>query len=268
MTLDRQLEDARQALEALTTDEAELSRLASEQAAEIDALKAAGSRDFAHLASLEGKRAALTSMLEEQRAHVAQARALLEKVEAEHRREAQLVRAGHLAERTRAAWGSFDGALMAFVERSLPELLNLLNLQGAWDARRAEWGELAREMGASVSRADPEPHAALLDTLAARGVDVEALCATRYRQPGSLVQQLVSWPLPGAHDIAPGDGLDLRLKAVLQEAVIQAITTKGQVDARAQQLPYASREPDSGLFSHLPKPAKRKSWKDALNPEG
>lgn len=267
MTLDRQLEDARQALEALTADEAELSRLASEQAAEIDALKAAGSRDFAHLANLEGKRAALTSMLGEQRGHVAQARALLKKLEGEHRREGQLVRAGHLAERTRAAQASFDGALMAFVERNMPELLNLLSLQGAWDARRAEWGELAREMGAPVSRADPEAHEALLSTLAARGVDVAALATTRYRQPGNLFEQVVSWPLPRPEDLAPVDGLDLRLKGILQEAVIQAIEAKSLVEAKAQRLPGGSGPHDSGLFSHLPKPTKWEGWKDALNPE-
>lgn len=81
MTLEQQIDEARAALAELTADEAELSRLQSEQAAEIDALKVAGTRDFATLATLEGKRAALSSMLSEQRASIRVAREKVDNLE-------------------------------------------------------------------------------------------------------------------------------------------------------------------------------------------
>ena len=49
----------RQALEDLTTDEAELSRLESEQLVEIQAMRISGSKNFDGVAVLKGKRATL-----------------------------------------------------------------------------------------------------------------------------------------------------------------------------------------------------------------
>lgn len=91
MTLDQQIEAARAALQDLSSDEAELTRLEAEQAGELAALRAGGSRDFAGLAELEGKRAALASMLAEQRGHVAQAAAQLGSLEVQRARAAALV---------------------------------------------------------------------------------------------------------------------------------------------------------------------------------
>ena len=82
MTLLDQIDEARRALEELTTDEAELSRLLAEQTAGIRGLKDAGSRDFALLANLEGKRAALATMLTEQRARIASVQTQLSALEA------------------------------------------------------------------------------------------------------------------------------------------------------------------------------------------
>jgi DNA repair exonuclease SbcCD ATPase subunit len=82
MTLPSQIDEARRALEELTTDEAELTRLQAEQLAGIQALKAGGSKDFTLLSNLEAKRAALASMLSEQRGQMAQAQSRLASLEA------------------------------------------------------------------------------------------------------------------------------------------------------------------------------------------
>ncbi len=82
MNLDQRIREARSALQELTADEVELSRLEADQAAQIQALKASGSRDFAALADLEGKRNALASMIAEQRQAISQAQAELGTLEA------------------------------------------------------------------------------------------------------------------------------------------------------------------------------------------
>lgn len=91
MTLDQQIEVARAALQDLSSDEAELTRLEAEKVGELAALRAAGSRDFTGLAELEGKRTALASMLVEQRGHVAQAAAQLGSLEVQRARATALV---------------------------------------------------------------------------------------------------------------------------------------------------------------------------------
>lgn len=91
MNLETQIREAQQALADLRADETELSRLEVEKAGELAALRAAGSRDFAGLATLEGKRAALASMLAEQRGHVAQAAAQLGNLEVQRAKAAALV---------------------------------------------------------------------------------------------------------------------------------------------------------------------------------
>ncbi|THF86135.1 hypothetical protein E7T09_12965 [Deinococcus sp. KSM4-11] len=125
MTLLRQIDDARQALADLTTDEAELSHLEAEQLAEIQAMKVSGSKNFAGLAVLEGKRAALASMLTEQRSHIERARVHLEGLTAQKVRgealEALKVRVHDLQARRKET----DGLLMelgAFLRSHLPRI--------------------------------------------------------------------------------------------------------------------------------------------------
>ncbi|WP_407543713.1 hypothetical protein Q0M94_28010 (plasmid) [Deinococcus radiomollis] len=77
MTLLDQIDEARRALEELTTDEAQLSRLLAEQTSGIQILKDGGSQDFAQLDSLEGKRTALATLLSDQRSHIVTAAASL-----------------------------------------------------------------------------------------------------------------------------------------------------------------------------------------------
>ena len=77
MTLLDQIDEARRALEELTTDEAELTRLLAEQTSGIQTLKDGGSKDSVLLTSLEGRRAALATLLSDQRSHIATAAASL-----------------------------------------------------------------------------------------------------------------------------------------------------------------------------------------------
>ena len=82
MTLLVQINEARCALEELTTDEAELTRLQAEQLAAIQALKDGDSKDFVQLSNLEAKCSALASMLSEQRVRVTEAQSRLSALEA------------------------------------------------------------------------------------------------------------------------------------------------------------------------------------------
>lgn len=77
-----QIEQLRTELEALQADEAELTRLQTEKETELEAMRAGKSRDFAAMAALEGQRAALSTMLAEQRAEVAQVEARIGQLEA------------------------------------------------------------------------------------------------------------------------------------------------------------------------------------------
>jgi len=77
MTLLSQIDEARHALEELSTDEAELARLQGDQVPSIQALKDGRSKDFPLLATLEAKGSALAMMLTEQRTRVVHARAQL-----------------------------------------------------------------------------------------------------------------------------------------------------------------------------------------------
>jgi DNA repair exonuclease SbcCD ATPase subunit len=90
MTFTDQIDEARRALEELTTDEAELTRLHADQVTGVQALKDGGSKDFTLLSNLEAKRSALASMLSEQRAQVTQAKNKLADLEAVSRKGEQL----------------------------------------------------------------------------------------------------------------------------------------------------------------------------------
>ena len=83
-----QIDEARTELAALAADQQELETLAAQRTEEITALKATGSKDFAALAALEGQRAALQTMLTEQRGYVAAAQSRVTALEHQQGREA------------------------------------------------------------------------------------------------------------------------------------------------------------------------------------
>lgn len=132
MTLEQQIDEARAALEELTTDEAELSRLQADQAAEIDALKAAGSRDFAGLATLEGKRAALASMLSEQRASIAQAQARISGMEAQNARAEGLNALRDRVASLRARRAKVDTLVASMADSLAAHLADITSERLAW----------------------------------------------------------------------------------------------------------------------------------------
>lgn len=133
MTLDQQIEAARAALADLRADETELTRLEAEQTRELDELRADGSRDFATRATLEGKRAALASMLAEQRGHVAQAAATLGDLEAQQVRAADLAELrGRVAGLT-ARRAEVDGLLLELHTFLLSQLGRITAARIAWE---------------------------------------------------------------------------------------------------------------------------------------
>ena len=155
MTIDREIEDARQALADLTADEAELSRLEAAQLAEIQTLKDAGSKDFAGLAALEGKRAALSYMLAEQRGHMERARAHLNALTATKARgdalDAMRGRVRDLQAR-RAEANALLSELGAFLRSHLPRIV----------AARVAWADELDAAYAFAGQAFDVPHPAAL----------------------------------------------------------------------------------------------------------
>lgn len=182
MTLNQQIEAARKALEELTADEAELSRLEAEQVAEISALKAAGSRDFATLATLEGKRAALASMLSEQRASIDAAREEVSRLEAEAERTRRLERIGEIATQTARIHDAVRAGLDTVAEQLTTEFHRLFALEQEWWNLRQAFQEEARQLGHPIfdtGSGGREQAQALYAELRGRGVDVQALTAER-----------------------------------------------------------------------------------------
>lgn len=189
MSLTPQIEAARQALEDLTADEAELSRLEGEQAREIEALRASGARDFAGLATLEGKRAALASMLAEQQAHIARARQEVADLEAAKERRDALLGIKATGAEIRAKRTELHTRLLALVDNLERELTRCVQLQDAHRTlRRRLQGQaeavgvrLARPVGAGLGQSGEEGEAqneaarALFADLDSVGADVEAL---------------------------------------------------------------------------------------------
>lgn len=223
MTLDQRIEAARAALQDLSIDEAELTRLEAEQARELGELRAAGSRDFAALATLEGKRAALASMLAEQRGHVAQARETLAGLEVQAGRERLLDQAGEIARGILTQRAALDAGLYVLFSEASPRLLGIIDAAQAWEALRQDWHRLYRELG--VSPRNPEEGEALAAELAARGVPVEMLTLTRSGGRLGLLEQFDPWPLPAYPE--PGDDLHARLRIILQAAAIEALSAPG-----------------------------------------
>lgn len=185
MTLTKQIDEARRALDELTTDEAELARLQTDQTAGIQALKAGGSKDFALLATLEGKRAALASMLVDQTARITEARATLVSLEDRAEVEQRLHNIKEAAARIRSTRDALHVGLNALVKSLTPELERLIQLHIVWLQLRAEWVAQAQAMGVGVTRwnGNLDSTIAMFAELEARGADVEALHWTLSFQP-------------------------------------------------------------------------------------
>ena len=223
VNLETQIREARQALTDLCADETELTRLEAEQARELGELRAGGSRDFASLATLEGKRAALASMLAEQRGHVAQARETLAGLEVQAGRERLLDQAGEIARGILTQRAALDAGLYVLFSEASPRLLGIIDAAQAWEALRQDWHRLSRELG--VNPRNPDEGEALAAELAARGVPVEMLTLTRSGGRLGLLEQFDPWPLPMYPEA--GDDLPTRLRIILQAAALEALSAPG-----------------------------------------
>jgi hypothetical protein len=148
MTPISQIEETQRALQDLQADEVELSGLYGEQAAGIQALKNEGSKDFALLASLEGKRAALGTMLSEQRAHIAQAQARLAGLEAARLRSEQLEEIRAKVTQLKARREETDQLLLHLGTFLTEQLGRITAARVAWAQELAD----AQEQAAAVYR--------------------------------------------------------------------------------------------------------------------
>lgn len=183
-------------LDTMRGDEAELNRLHTEKAGALDAMRSGKSRDFAGMAALEGQRAALDTMLREQREEISAHEARLHDLEEQRHRAGQLDRVGALASRIAQARADLHSGLHGLVATLTPELERLIGLHGEWAALRAEWIETAREMGGTsftpLGRTGISDD--LLSELRERGVNVDALHYSRNFQPETTSD--VTDPLP------------------------------------------------------------------------
>lgn len=146
-TPEQQARTLHKELQALQTDETELSRLLGEKTAELDKLKAGKSRDFASMAALEGQRAALNIMLSEQRAEIAQVRERIDGLSAQRARAAALASIGRKAAQIMTTRGELHAGLLGLVDTLTPELDRLIRLRSEWGEVRAAMIEEARDLG-------------------------------------------------------------------------------------------------------------------------
>lgn len=246
-----QIKAARHALDNLTTDEVELSRLEADHRAQIDKLKASGSRDFAALAELEGKRAALASMLSEQRQAISEARAELGRLEAQSHREQLISRVGHLAAGIEADRATLDAALRQLLSHGGALLLTIVDAHEQWMLKRKQWLRLAGELKFNLE--EQELWKVAESELAAHGVKVELLPLVRLQWRADPSERADPWPVPTV--IEPKDDLAARLHVLLQGAAIEAIRNGEHLREQALSSEERGGGYDTGLLSHLPSKA-------------
>ncbi|GAA5534621.1 hypothetical protein [Deinococcus aluminii] len=175
------IEAARADLAALEKDAQELQRLHAEKAAELEGLRASGSRDFARMAEIEGQRAALATMCADQEGEVGRARARLAALEVEAARDVRLNRIGEIASETAQIHADVWAGLDALTDVLRSELVRLFKLEGRWLSLHEAWMREAYELGQPVTKnSNPREADALYAELRARGVDVDALTAERF----------------------------------------------------------------------------------------
>ena len=129
--LGKQIETHRKELEALRADEAELARLHAEKSAELEAMRGGKSRDFAGMAALEGQRAALQTMLGEQRGEIGQTEARVADLERQAARVDHITELGRRADRVQSLIVEGLSALGASADgAAVPTDLDLSSLPG------------------------------------------------------------------------------------------------------------------------------------------
>lgn len=193
------IEAARADLAALEKDAQELQRLHAGKAAELEGLRASGSRDFARMAEIEGQRSALATMCADQEAEVGRARAALAVLEAEAVRDERLSMIGHKAREIEAARQDLHARRIALRDALPALLLPLLDADTRWGKARQEWIALAGELGVNVHQygGDDAGTSALYAELEARGVNTLPLRWSRgntYEVRGSVNPEPLTLP--------------------------------------------------------------------------
>lgn len=144
MTLEQQITEAQQALADLTADEQELTQLEAEQRAGIADIKS--SKDFDALALLESRKAALSSMLAEQRQAIARARDEVARLEAAKVRGEALEDLRARCEKLDARRVEVDGLLTGLHDFLRERLAAITAARVAWAAELEEARNKAQQL--------------------------------------------------------------------------------------------------------------------------
>ena len=197
------LETARQDLTALETDAAELAALLEAQTQELTAMRGGKSRDYARVAELEGTRAALASLLGEQRAKIERARDHLALLQTQAERAAHIAQVAEVAGKIKTIRAELDSRFTRLVDMVTPELTALVDLHTRWGLLRGEWATLAGELGAELRVwGAQDALEALLPELQEAGIDTALLLSTRGHSERCKLDRPSAWPVTGEVTLA------------------------------------------------------------------
>ena len=223
--MDKALETARQDLTALETDAAELAALLEAQTQELSTLRGGKSRDYARVAELEGTRAALASLLAEQRAEVERARDHLAVLQTQAERAAQIAQVAEVADGIKTIRAELDTRFTRLVDMVTPELTALVALHARWGRRRGEWATLAGELGAPLQVwGAQDALQALLPELQEAGIDTALLLSTRGHSERCKLDRASPWPV--TDEVTWGSTFEERLPHLVLALVLRAIEAR------------------------------------------
>lgn len=237
--LGKQIKALQAELEAMRADEAELARLHAEKSAELEAMRRAQSRDFAGMAALEGQRAALHTMLEEQRAEIGQTEARLAELEEQQAKQGRYERIMATAAAIRNAQDEQHAEIRALADKVKAEMGRLIERREEWRTLRAQFIEDALALGAPLKghRADLDQAQPFLRDLEERGADVDALRVNPFREDWQQKTHVdTDYRSPffrgELHPYADFDERILRLVAGLYSDAVSAYLRANSAEAR------------------------------------
>ena len=278
MDLDTQLEKKQQALSELLADQQEMERLLKEATAKVEQVR--GSKNFSGIADAEAKRAALSSMLNEQRGYVAQAENEIQSIRDQMERAAQrdalrtrLLELGGHKEK-------LDKAFRKLLTDFRTDLAAVLTSQQLWDRQL----ETLREEVATAYDLPPmhqlraydqsvdggQKQAAWKVALAdlgdaqrfilqeARGSELQVGTGWRYERPGYLGEVIESQAYQRAMKTAVADLFEPSLAVALTEVMVASLGEaqrwqRGR-QRHIQMIPYAPQgapEQDAPRGGHI-----------------
>ncbi|KEF35755.1 hypothetical protein RDMS_00225 [Deinococcus sp. RL] len=237
--LGKQIETHRKELEAMRADEAELSRLHAEKSAELEAMRSGKSRDFAGMAALEGQRAALHTMLEEQRAEIAQTEARISDLEGQQAKQSRYDRLTATAAAIRKAQDEQHAGILALVDTVKAAMGQLIERREDWHTLRARFIEDALALGVPIhnqgwDQMKLDQARAFMHDLEERGADVEALKVNPFGedwQQRTRVDTDYRFPFIPQGELHPYADFDERILRLVARLYSDAVTAYLVADA-------------------------------------